>query len=350
MISGCGKTTKEEANNTTNQETLAQVSGQGTGQDTEKTESSGTEASGDDESQDAEVSRDLFAMDTYMTLTAYGEHAQEAVDKAAESVEALDALLSTGDENSEIYQLNQKKKMKVSDETLELIEFAKKKSKESNDAFDISIYPIVELWGFPTQKYRVPSDSEIQKLSSEIRTKREELKNTTERVMSVHYRAAVEYLVDKVGETILGQIKEKKVCACADLYWIDYIDDTVKKLLVDSKNKGNYRYTTGFLANHIWKEWTQYISGKYIELGKGVYHFAVPDLSGAVDGEMVSICEVKPKYRSGISGFDYERIKAEESLEREMEEYILFAVNNFARAVAPEEEREREGHDSDAVS
>ena len=47
-------------------------------------------------------------MDTYMTLTAYGEHAQEAVDKAAERVEALDALLSTGDENSEIYQLNQK--------------------------------------------------------------------------------------------------------------------------------------------------------------------------------------------------------------------------------------------------
>ena len=99
VISGCGKTTKEEANNTTNQETLAQVSGQGTGQDTEKTESSGTKASGDDESQDAEVSRDLFAMDTYMTLTAYGEHAQEAVDKAAERVEALDALLSTGDEN-----------------------------------------------------------------------------------------------------------------------------------------------------------------------------------------------------------------------------------------------------------
>ena len=38
--------------------------------------------------------------------------------------------------------------MKISDETLELIEFAKKKSKESNDAFDISIYPIVELWDF----------------------------------------------------------------------------------------------------------------------------------------------------------------------------------------------------------
>ena len=128
VISGCGKTTREEANNTTNQETLAQVSGQGTGQDTEqdteKTESSGTEASSDDESQDAEVSRDLFAMDTYMTLTAYGEHAQEAVDKAAERVEALDALLSTGDENSEIYQLNQKGEATLSEDGGYLVELS----------------------------------------------------------------------------------------------------------------------------------------------------------------------------------------------------------------------------------
>ena len=44
--------------------------------------------------------------------------------------------------------------MKVSDETLELIEFAKKKIKRNQTMlFDISIYPIVELWGI--------SDTEI---------------------------------------------------------------------------------------------------------------------------------------------------------------------------------------------
>lgn len=163
--------------------------------------------------------------------------------------------------------------------------------------------------------------------------------------MSVKYRAAVKYLVSKVKKTVLGEIKEKKDCSCADLYWIDYIDNTVKKLLLDSRNKGMYRYEISFLSNHIWKEWTQYISGKYIELGKGVYHFAIPDLSGALEGKPVSVCEVKPEYRKGISGFDYERIKAEESLDREMEEYVLFAVNNFARAAAPENEREKPGHE-----
>ena len=115
-----------------------------------------------------EASAQVFAMDTYMNLKAYGKNAQKAVDDAKSEIERLDQLWSAVDKNSEIYQLNQKKKMKVSDETLELIEFAKKKSAQSGDAFDISVYPIVELWGFPTQKYRVPSDSEIQSLLKNV--------------------------------------------------------------------------------------------------------------------------------------------------------------------------------------
>ena len=103
VISGCGKTTTDEAENTMKQETTAEESAQ----DEQETESTESETSGEDADEEAEVSKELFAMDTYMTLTAYGEHAQEAVDKAAERVEALDALLSTGDTNSEIYQLNQ---------------------------------------------------------------------------------------------------------------------------------------------------------------------------------------------------------------------------------------------------
>ena len=187
--------------------------------------------------------------------------------------------------------------------------------------------------------------NELEKPENLSQKKKENLKNTTVKVMALKYRAAVNYLADEVGKTVLGEIREKKVRSCADLYWIEYIDSTVEKLLLKSRNKDGYRYEIGFLSKHIWKEWTQYISGKYIEMGKGVYHFAIPDLSGNLEGEPISICEVKPEYRNGVSGFDYERIRAEESLEREMEKYVLFAVNNFARAVTPEEEREKSGHE-----
>lgn len=130
-------------------------------QTTKKTEASSEENT-------AEASAQVFAMDTYMSLKAYGENAQKAVDDAKSEIERLDKLWSAVDKDSEIYQLNHKKEMKVSDETLELIEFAKKKSAQTGDAFDISVYPIVELWGFPTQKYRVPSDSEIKRLLKNV--------------------------------------------------------------------------------------------------------------------------------------------------------------------------------------
>ncbi|MFR5161040.1 MAG: hypothetical protein ACLTEU_12305 [Roseburia inulinivorans] len=42
-----------------------------------------------------------------MNVTTYGVGANEAVRRAEEEIERLDSLLSTGDQNSEIYQINQ---------------------------------------------------------------------------------------------------------------------------------------------------------------------------------------------------------------------------------------------------
>ena len=159
VISGCGKTTKDETGNITKQETTAEESAQ----DEQETGNTETEASGKDPNEKTEeASRDLFAMDTYMTLTAYGEHAQEAVDKAAERVEALDALLSTGDENSEIYQLNQKGEATLSEDGGYLVERALELYDKTEGAFDIAIYPVMQAWGFPTQEYHVPDDATLK--------------------------------------------------------------------------------------------------------------------------------------------------------------------------------------------
>ena len=47
------------------------------------------QASSNDEPQ----SRDVFAMDTYMTLTAYGNNADEALNEAEAEIERLDAFV-----------------------------------------------------------------------------------------------------------------------------------------------------------------------------------------------------------------------------------------------------------------
>lgn len=111
-----------------------------------------------------EASIEVFAMDTYMTLKAYGEHGQEALEESKEEIERLDALWSVGNMESEIYQLNKDGKAKISKETIKLIQCAQKIWKETDGAFDLTIYPLMELWGFTTENYQVPDEKEIQEI------------------------------------------------------------------------------------------------------------------------------------------------------------------------------------------
>ena len=109
---------------------------------------------------DEPQSRDVFAMDTYMTLTAYGNNADEALNEAEAEIERLDALLSTGDENSEIYALNQNGTGTISEDTEILLDESEKLYTDTDGVFDITIYPVMDAWGFTTQNYRIPSDAE----------------------------------------------------------------------------------------------------------------------------------------------------------------------------------------------
>ncbi len=108
-----------------------------------------------------EYTKTVFAMDTYMTLTAYGENAEEAVDAGAEEIRRLDALFSIGDEGSEIYAVNAAGGGALSEETAMLVRRARDIWEQTGGVFDISVYPIMDLWGFPTGEYRVPEEEEI---------------------------------------------------------------------------------------------------------------------------------------------------------------------------------------------
>lgn len=104
----------------------------------------------------------LFAMDTYMTFTAYGKEAEEAVQEAIAEVQRLDALLSTGSERSEVSRINAAGGGELSEDSQILLERALEIYEETGGLFDPTIYPLMELWGFPTQEYHVPTEAEIQ--------------------------------------------------------------------------------------------------------------------------------------------------------------------------------------------
>ena len=114
------------------------------------------------ESQD----KSFFAMDTYMTITAYGENAETALNQAEERVTELEKMWSVTDENSEIYAVNHSEgeNVHVSPETAELLDFSLDISEVTNGALDCTMYPVLTEWGFTTGNYKIPTDQKISEL------------------------------------------------------------------------------------------------------------------------------------------------------------------------------------------
>ena len=74
-------------------------------------------------------------------------------------------MASTTIDSSDISEINQaagKEYVKVHPEIIKMLETAVKYSKLSNGAFDITVEPLVNLWGIGTDDESVPTDAEIK--------------------------------------------------------------------------------------------------------------------------------------------------------------------------------------------
>jgi thiamine biosynthesis lipoprotein len=112
-----------------------------------------------------EASREDLKMDTIITIKAYGPNANEAVDTAYKRIDEIEQMASRSIDTSDVNKINQaagKEYVKVHTEIIKMIEASVKYSKLTNGAFDITVSPIINLWGIGTVNERVPSDSEIK--------------------------------------------------------------------------------------------------------------------------------------------------------------------------------------------
>lgn len=127
------------------------------------------------------VIAELPAMDTLMKLTLYGENARAAAAPAKERIRALEELLSTTDEKSEIYAANHSGggPVALSEDTAALLARALALCGETGGALDVTIYPVVRAWGFTTGAYRVPDRGELGDLLERVGYDRVALEGNT---------------------------------------------------------------------------------------------------------------------------------------------------------------------------
>lgn len=107
---------------------------------------------------------ELFAMDTYMVITAEGGDTEEAVKSVSREISRLESVLSRTIDTSSVSRLNTEGSAVLDEDTSSLLAAALTYSEETGGAFDVTIAPLVELWGITSDDPRAPSQEEIDAL------------------------------------------------------------------------------------------------------------------------------------------------------------------------------------------
>lgn len=110
-----------------------------------------------------ETQREVYAMDTVMTLTAYGKQAEAGLNAAESIILSMDAALDPELNTSTVYAINHANGAGtvISGQIAKMISTAHTVYTQSEGALDLTIYPLIKRWGFIDGKYYVPTSEEI---------------------------------------------------------------------------------------------------------------------------------------------------------------------------------------------
>lgn len=164
------------------------------------------------------IKEEIYALGTVIQIQIYDgdeDKAKKAIEESAKRIQEIENKMTVNQEKSEVIQINEnsgKNFVQISPDTFYVIEKAKHYSDLTEGAFDLTIEPIVKLWGIGTEHARVPKQEEIDDLLDLVDYKDVILDKNTQQVK-----------LNKKGQAIdLGAIAK------------GYTGDEVKKILKEN--------------------------------------------------------------------------------------------------------------------
>ncbi|BCN29910.1 FAD:protein FMN transferase [Anaeromicropila herbilytica] len=121
----------------------------------------------DNSSQAIAYERTFYALGTKNSIKILEIKNEQALDQAVQRVLEIDQKMSAYNEDSDISKIRKnagKGYVTVDKDTYTLIKKSVQYSKDFNGAFDITIRPLIELWGINKKGDYIPSTSEIKKV------------------------------------------------------------------------------------------------------------------------------------------------------------------------------------------
>jgi len=252
----------------------------------------------------AEAMGSTYTIDLYGTDRIYME---DAADSAFDEVKRIDEMLSNYKPDSELTQVNRRAAqapVKVSREFFDLLAHCLEYSRQSDGAFDVTVGPLMKVWGFYKGSGHLPHRAEVQAALTKVGARHVRL-DPVQRTVQFD-RAGVEldpggigkgYAVDRMVEVL----KKKGVTTAlvagsgSSIYGMGAPPSESRGWRVEIKNPWDTSKTS---AEVFLKDMSMSTSGSYEKFfraeGKTYAHIMDPRTGFPAQGS-VSVSVVSPK-------------------------------------------------------
>lgn len=111
------------------------------------------------------ISKSEFVLDTYCKVVIYDKSSEKVLDKAFDKLNEINIKMNASNEDSEISNISKNAGLgyvKVSDDTYYVIKKGIEFSQLTGGKFDITVGPLVKLWGIISPNPHVPTEQELK--------------------------------------------------------------------------------------------------------------------------------------------------------------------------------------------
>ena len=157
----------------------------------------------------------IFALDTVISIKIYDHGSESLLEEIVSRIKEIENTMSATIETSEVEAINNsagKQPVEVSEETFYVVQKAIQYSQLSGGKFDITMGPIVKLWGIGTENARLPEEEEILEKLQLVNYKKIQLdeKNSTVFLEDENMRIdlggiAKGYVADEVAKILIEE-------------------------------------------------------------------------------------------------------------------------------------------------
>ena len=257
-------------------------------------------------------------MDTFCSITVVSssrEKAEEAIEAGFSEIKKLGTLINYYSDSSELSEINRSagiKPVRVSKETLDLINIAVHTSEIADGAFDPSIAPVIKLWDFSRQnkKPSVPAGNYIRNALKLVDFKKIQVNDITSEVYLTEQGMEIDlggiakgYAADKAVDAIkIKGIKAALIAVAGDIRGFG-VNATGKPWKVGIQNPRpeteSEKPWEDIIASLRLEDQAISTSGDYqrffFQNGKRYHHILDPETGYPAESDLISVTVIAPE-------------------------------------------------------